>query len=127
MICRYVALALVVLGMATASAEAADPIPRTAKYSQKILLKNWALSRCLGQAYGVKAAQDDAYRTAGAYLEFSIVPVERFDSLSALVDKYLRADYRGSQEGSFNTMKCIDLFHSRELDRLAASLVRGER
>lgn len=118
---RYLVV-LWLLGSIAVPASAADPTPQTGKYSQKTLLKNWTLSRCLGQAYGIKAAEDDAYRTAGAYLEFSRVPVERFERLSALVEKYLRADFRGSVEGSYNTMKCIDLFHSRELDRLATRL-----
>lgn len=104
---------------------AAEPTPKTSQYSQKALLKNWALSRCLGRAYGAKEAEDDANRTAGAYFEFSRVPVERFEALSVLVDKYLRPDYRGSEGGSFNTMKCIDLFHSQELDSLSATLSRG--
>lgn len=118
-------LSLLVLSLQ--AAWAVEPAPATARYSHKSLLKNWALSRCLGQAYGVKTVEEDAYRTAGAYFEFSRLPVERFDSLSALVEKYLRADYRGSIEGSYNTMKCIDLFHSRELDRLSERLARRGR
>ena len=93
-------------------------------YSQKTLLKNWALSRCLAQVAADSAAKDDANATAGAYLEFGKQPLEAYEELGRLVDEYAGRTYHGSVESSFNTMKCIDLFHSRELDRLTVRLLR---
>ena len=93
-------------------------------YSQKTLLKNWALSRCLAQVAADSAAKDDANATAGAYLEFGKQPLEAYEELGRLVDEYVGRRYHGSVESSFNTMKCIDLFHSRELDRLTDKLLR---
>jgi len=92
-------------------------------YSQKTLLKNWALSRCLAQVAVGSAEKDDANATAGAYLEFGKQPLEAYEELGRLVDEYAGRAYRGSIESSFNTMKCIDLFHSRELDRLTDKLL----
>ncbi len=93
-------------------------------YSQKTLLKNWALSRCLAEVNADGPAKDDANATAGAYLEFGRQSIEVYGELSKLVNKYVKLTYAGSVESSFNTMKCIDLFHSRELDRLASELAK---
>lgn len=90
------------------------------KYSQKTLLKNWALSRCLSQAYPDGPSKEDASATASAYLEFGKQPIEVYEELSTIVDKFARRTYGGSVKSDFNTMKCIDLFHSQELDRLAS-------
>ncbi|HEY0491406.1 MAG TPA: T6SS amidase immunity protein Tai4 family protein [Telluria sp.] len=86
------------------------------KYSQKVLLKNWALSRCLGQVYSNGQAAEDANATASAYLEFGRQPIEVYEALNVIVDKYVNKKYSGSVHTEFNTMKCIDLFHSKELD-----------
>jgi hypothetical protein len=89
-------------------------------YSQKILLKNWALSRCLGQVYSDAKAKEDAYATASAYLEFGHQSIEAYDALTTVVNKYATAKFSGSVSSEFNTMKCIDLFNSNELDDLAS-------
>jgi len=95
-------------------------------YSQKTLLKNWALSRCLGQVYGDAKTKDDANATAGAYLEFGHQPIEAYDALSALVTKYVQRNYASSVGSDLNTMKCIDLFHSKELDVLTGRLAKNK-
>ena len=92
----------------------------TKNYSQKTLLKNWALSRCLGQVYTDGKTKEDANASASAYLEFGRQPLEVYETLSHLIDKYANKKYAGSVHSSFNTMKCIDLFHSKELDELAS-------
>jgi hypothetical protein len=91
-------------------------------YSQKILLKNWALSRCLAQVLPEGSAKDDANATAGGYLEFGNQPIEAYEDLSKLVDKYVALHYAGSVKSDFNTMKCIDLFHSKELEEAVTRL-----
>jgi hypothetical protein len=95
-------------------------------YSQKTLLKNWALSRCLGQVYADAKTKADANATAGAYLEFGHQPIEAYDALSALVTKYVNRQYGSSVGSDLNTMKCIDLFHSKELDALARRLTKNK-
>lgn len=122
--CSFVLLLLVM-----APALQAEPavLPQTSQYSQKQLLKNWALSRCLGEISDNEAVAADANRSAAGYFEFSSVPVEGFEKLSALVGKYAGARYRGSVEGSFHTMQCIDLFHSAELERLVTRVVPKRR
>jgi hypothetical protein len=88
-------------------------------YSQKTLLKNWALSACLAQISKDDGAREDANATASAYLEFGRQRIEEYDQLMSLVEKYVNKNYAGSIKSDFNTMKCIDLFHSKELNDLA--------
>lgn len=95
---------------------AAAEEPATAKYSQKILLKNWALSRCLAQIAPDEASRNDANATAAAYLEFGHQPIEAYEAIDKLVGTFIKREYAGSTKSSYNTMKCIDLFHSRDLD-----------
>jgi hypothetical protein len=101
---------------------AGEGSPRTSSYSEKDLLKNWALCRCLGKTYVSERDRDDAYKSAAAYLEFSGSPIESFDKLTELIEKYLSRSYTGSVQSNYNTMKCIDLFHSKELDVLTSEL-----
>jgi Type VI secretion system (T6SS), amidase immunity protein len=94
----------------------------TAKYSQKALLKNWALSVCLAQVAEHAAERDDANATAGAYLEFGHQPIEAYEQIQKLVQQYAARKYAGSVDSEFNTMKCIDLVNSEELDVLTDRL-----
>jgi hypothetical protein len=96
-------------------------------YSQKTLLKNWALSRCLGRVATDEKSRSDAYATASAYLEFGHQGKEEYDGISVLVEKYVSTPYGGSIESNFNTMKCIDLFHSKELDQFVNKVTRPRR
>ncbi|MET1536020.1 T6SS amidase immunity protein Tai4 family protein [Burkholderia sola] len=119
--------------LATRSAAAASQITVAApdsrspgeRYSQKTLLKNWALSVCLAQVAHSVRDRDDANAAASAYLEFGHQPIEAYDALRALARRYATRTYSGSIPASFNTMKCIDLFHSRELDMLADRLAKA--
>ncbi len=95
---------------------------RTGTYSQKVLLKNWALARCLGQVYGNESVQKDANATASAYLEFGKQPMSAYTQIATLVDDYVHRQIGGSIPAQFNTMKCIDLYHSGALDTLTTAL-----
>ena len=96
-------------------------------YSQKTLLKNWALSRCLGRIATDEKSRGDAYATASAYLEFGHQGMDVYKKLDVLIDKYAGKSYRGSIQSDFNTMKCIDLFHSKELDQFVNKATRLKR
>lgn len=112
------AMLLGTLVVVAATTVQAQPLPQTSKYTQKTLLKNWALSICLAQVAQDERTAKDAGSTAGAYLEFGKQDLAVYDELRALVAKYVDLKYGGSVQSEFNTMKCIDLFHSKELDRL---------
>jgi len=89
----------------------------TSRYSQRELLANWALSRCLAAAYPSLAAKEDAEVSASGYLEFGKAPIEAYEKIEALVKKALAEKYESSLKSDLNTMKCIDLYHSAELRR----------
>lgn len=92
-------------------------------YPQKTLLKNWALSRCLADAFFDEGTKADANATAGAYFEFGELPVEAYDQVRALIGEFRKRKYGGATKSEFNTMKCIDLFNSNELDSLTTELL----
>ncbi len=101
--------------------------PDTSRACQKNLLKNWALSICFARIAIDERTKKDAGVTARAYLENSQQGVEDFEKIGKLVDKYIAMKYDGSDKSNYNTMKCIELFHSKELDRLTNSFVKGMR
>jgi hypothetical protein len=101
--------------------------PMTASYSQEDLLKNWALSTCLAIVATDPALRADANATASAYMEFGHQAPEAYAALRELAENYAARRYSGSVEGRLDTMKCIDLFHSRELQSLATRLAKPSR
>ncbi|HEY9096966.1 MAG TPA: T6SS amidase immunity protein Tai4 family protein, partial [Hydrogenophaga sp.] len=110
-----------------ASAETADVSP-VAAYSPQTLLKNWALSACLAQLASDDTTRRDADASAGAYLAFGDLGWEAYVEVDALVKQFAARTYSarpepGQVQPALNTMKCIDLFHSQALDRLANRLV----
>ena len=92
------------------------------RYSQKTLLKNWAFCVCLAAVSKDSNTKEDANSTASAYLEFGRQSIEAYNALRELAEQYANKKYGGSIKSEFNTMKCIDLFHSEELDKLAEKL-----
>lgn len=99
----------------------------TEHYSQEMLLKNWALSRCLAKTYDNEKVRDDANATASAYLEYGKQSIETYNQLDELVDKYVNLAYGGSVKSDFNTMKCIDLYHSKELQKMVLTALKNKR
>lgn len=120
-------LATVCLAILTAAQPVYGQSGNAQEYSQKLLLKNWALSRCLGQVYPNSQSAKDANATASAYLEFGRQPIQVYEALNVIVDKYVNRKYSGSVRNEFNTMKCIDLFHSKELDTFSSKYSEGAR
>jgi hypothetical protein len=123
---RSFALGMLCGGLAsiTVAAAAQPPLPQTPTYSQKTLLKNWALSACLARVAQDERTAADANAAAGGYLEFGRQGLEVYEEIGTLVARYASLKYAGSVPSEFNTMKCIDLFHSKELERLVARAVR---
>ena len=101
--------------------------PATASYSQKVLLKNWAFSVCLAKVFKAQDAKDDANATAAAYMEFGKLPIESYEPLRELADRYAKRVYGGAVQGKFDTMKCIDLMHSKELEALTSRLAETKK
>lgn len=104
--------AVVVLGATscTAQRKSADTAD-----TQRRLLKNWTLCRCLARASG-DPINSDAARSAAAYLETSTAGIDVYERLEALGEAHLARPSSGSVKGSYDTIKCIDLYHGAELD-----------
>lgn len=105
------------------AATPAQPPAATPASAQVAVLKKWALARCLAKAGGDTPAGDDAAKTAAAYLEMGSAGMEVYEKIEALAGSYLAREYSGSVKSSYNTMKCLELFESQELEKLARDAV----
>jgi hypothetical protein len=98
---------------------AADDDPGRVHYSPVQYLKNFALSACIAEGYSDGEVKKDANAAAGGYLELGHFAFEAYEEAAALGKTFLAKQYRGKHGEKLTLMKCIDLFHSPELDRLA--------
>ena len=113
---------LVLLLLATTGAVSASPsggAVRASPNQQRRIFKDWTFARCLTKAAGLHTpAGEDAANSAAALLERGRYGIEAYAAAERLVDRQLAKHYGGSTGGSYTTLKCIDLFHSAELDAL---------
>lgn len=81
-------------------------------------LKNYALSVCIAKGYNAAEVKNDAAAAARGYNEFGGYSLAAHTAVRKLADDYLARHY-DSQSGEPMTLaKCIDLYHSKELDSL---------
>ncbi|WP_232429305.1 type VI secretion system amidase immunity protein Tai4 [Burkholderia ubonensis] len=102
------------------SAEAADSVMAVHRTNAENF-KDRALAACLSVAYQGSPAGQDADITKSAFLEWTYYDEDRGDrAVDQLVKRFLRRDYANSVEGyagaAFDLLKCLDLYHSPELD-----------
>ncbi|AGB83036.1 hypothetical protein D781_2785 [Serratia sp. FGI94] len=76
---------------------------------QNKIYDNWLISRCIGEFTDSESTRRDAFRSASAYLEFSQLPIEAFDSSEVLIHQHLQKKSSGSVPGSYNTLACLSL------------------
>jgi hypothetical protein len=88
-------------------------------YSPIQYLKNFALSTCIADGYKADEVVKDGSAAAGGYLELGRFPFEAYEEAALLGKKFLAKDYQSISGEQLILMKCIDLFHSKELDQLA--------
>jgi hypothetical protein len=94
------------------------------EYSASQYLKNFALSACIAQAYKSDEVVKDSRAAADGYLQLGSFPYEAHEEAAALARKFLAKDYQSYSGAKLVLMKCIDLFNSKELDRLAKKYLR---
>lgn len=88
------------------------------EYSSDDYLKNYALSVCIAKGYNANEVKNDAAAAARGYNEFGSYSLAAHTAVRKLADDYLARHY-DSQSGEPMTLaKCIDLYHSRDLDSL---------
>lgn len=90
--------------------------------------KDRALASCISAAYKGSPAGEDANISKSAFLEWSNYDDDKGNpATDRLVEKYLRRDYSNPVEGyagaKFQLLKCIDMYHSRELNELVRKYV----
>jgi hypothetical protein len=115
---RPAALVAVALIVAPLSAGAKDTHARF-EYSPIQYLKNFALSTCIADGYRSEEVAKDSSAAAGGYLELGRLPIEAYEAAASLGKQFLARDYQSASGEKLTLMKCIDFFHSKELDRLA--------
>jgi hypothetical protein len=82
-------------------------------------LKNYALSSCIADGYQSKDVIDDATAAANGYKELGSLDIDAYNEALALSRKFLAKEYLSKSDERLVIMKCIDFYHSAELDRLA--------
>lgn len=89
--------------------------------------KDRALAYCVAQAYKDSPAGQDATKTGGVFLEWTYYDLDANSEIEDLIAKYLHRDYSTPIEGyadtKFSLLKCIDMYHSAELDALIRKYV----
>jgi hypothetical protein len=110
------ALALWVAG----SALAGEPTIAAIGRSNGENYKDRALAACLATAWRGAPAGDDADVTKSAFLEWTYYDEDKGNpAIEQLIAQYLRRDYSNPVEGyagaQFKLLKCLDMYHSREL------------
>ncbi|HEY1043773.1 MAG TPA: type VI secretion system amidase immunity protein Tai4 [Telluria sp.] len=93
--------------------------------------KDMVLSICISRSYQDNVeVSGDAASTARALIEWTRYDAEKApDEIEHLVAAYLQRDYSNpiaddaKRTSRFNLLKCLDLYHSAELERLTRRVV----
>ena len=88
------------------------------EYSSGEYLKNFALSICISHAYESEEVRKDSLAAAGGYFNLGSFPLEAYEEVDALSKTFLAKQYQGIHGERLDLMKCVDLFHSKELDQI---------
>jgi hypothetical protein len=126
-------LALLILaghGHAGEETAVASPQAGTRTYAQNF--KDMILAECIATAYKQeRGAAVDSGSSASALRDWTYYDWEKnpYTLVNPLVDKYLARDYHNPLVESeikgirFDFLKCLDLYHSKELDSLVNRVV----
>ncbi len=129
---KYLLLAGLVLTPALIHASkntVASPQGGTRTHAQNY--RDMVLATCIANAYtNEKNATIDAGSSVSALRDWTYYDLEKSpDAIKSLVDAYLKRDYHNPLVESevkgvrFDFLKCLDLYHSKELDSLVNRVV----
>jgi uncharacterized protein YdiU (UPF0061 family) len=102
-------------------------------YNHKELLKNWTFTTCMALMVHTDEAQDAMSKAASEYEEVINTSLNDLRMLEKLAFKYVglrylpyvQAVYPGEFfPGNLNAQKCINLYHSKELDDLVKKITK---
>ena len=88
-------------------------------YSPEQYFKNYALSVCLADAYKSDNEVKDASTSARGYLELGSYPLEAHTEAIELSKEFSKKNYKSITGDEIILMKCIDFYHSKELDKIS--------
>ncbi|WP_408585772.1 type VI secretion system amidase immunity protein Tai4 [Paraburkholderia bannensis] len=105
--------------------------PQAAAQTYAQNFKDMVLAACIAKAYkSDKDAAIDAGSSVSALRDWTYYDMDRGpDAIGALIDRYLARDYRNPladaeiKDVKFDLLKCLDLYHSKELDTAVRQLV----
>ena len=83
------------------------------------LLRHYALSACLAQAF--PAIRDEALASQDAALQSGSHPAETYQAIQRMAERWLQREYPSFKPVTLDVMKCIDFAESREVGALARS------
>ncbi|USX29559.1 type VI secretion system amidase immunity protein Tai4 [Oxalobacteraceae bacterium OTU3CINTB1] len=120
--------------MLSATVRAADrqvDSPQAGARSHAQNFKDMVLASCLARAYGNEpGAATDAGSSVSALRDWTYFDMEKSpEAVEALVDEFLARDYTNPLAEAevkgirFDFLKCMDLYHSKALDKLVKRLV----
>jgi hypothetical protein len=89
------------------------------RYTPIQYLKNYGLSSCIANGYKSKDVVNDASAGANGYKELGSLGIDAYNEVAVMGRKFLEKEYLSQSGEKLIIMKCIDFFHSKELDRLA--------
>jgi Type VI secretion system (T6SS), amidase immunity protein len=88
-------------------------------YTATQYLKNYALSACLADGYQASEIVNDATAGANGYKELGSLSIDAYNDALVMVSAFLKKEYSSQGGERLTVMKCIDLYNSKELDKLA--------
>ncbi|NTZ82864.1 hypothetical protein FCJ61_07575 [Burkholderia metallica] len=130
----WIAAALACIALQPAMVVAKDTAQTSPEAGSRPYIQNFkdmVLADCLATAYKQEAGvSKDIGSSTSALRDWTYYDMERApDVIHALVAKYLARDYRNPvvesevRDVKFDFLKCIDLYHGKELDVAAKKLV----
>ncbi len=120
---------LLLLGLLPLTSAAAPEAPLYQRLGPEQNLKAYALNFCIGEAFKEqKAIQTETIVAARAYFDFGRFGHDAYIDAAKLATSFLAKNYISENGEKLAMLKCIDLFHSKELDALAKkySRMRGQ-
>lgn len=122
------------LALSAAALHAKEGAPVSPQAGERTYAQNYrdmVLATCIATAYGKdKSTAADAGSSVSALRDWTYYDLEKSpDAVKSLVESYLARDYANPMVESeikgvrFDLLKCLDLYHSKELDAQVKRLV----
>nr|WP_311674493.1 MULTISPECIES: type VI secretion system amidase immunity protein Tai4 [Paraburkholderia] len=127
-------LAVIAFAIGPSISHAKDDSPTSPQAASRTYAQNFkdmVLASCIAKAYKRdNGASIDAGSSVSALRDWTYYDMDKApDAIEALVDRYLARDYHNPladaeiKDVKFDLLKCLDLYHSKELDAAVGRLV----